>query len=101
MKARFIGDPGDGFSGPETLTVFGVEFVKGEWAEVRDKRFGSHSHFEFDADENGEPDPSVDKMKADLDELGVKYRANASPAKLAELLEAATAPSPEGKEEGA
>lgn len=75
MKARFVGDPNDGFSGPDTLTVFDHDFVKGEWTPVRDKRFGNHSHFEFDADDDGDADPSVEKIKADLDMLGVKYRA--------------------------
>jgi hypothetical protein len=48
MRARFIGDPNDNGSGPDTITVFGVEFVKGEWRDVTDDRFGRHSHFEFE-----------------------------------------------------
>jgi hypothetical protein len=48
MRARFIGDPRDNFSGPDVLTCWGVEFVKGEWTEVDDPRFASHSHFEVD-----------------------------------------------------
>ncbi len=50
MRARFIGDPNDGGSGPQQLTCWGVEFVKGEWRDVTDDRFGRHSHFEFDAE---------------------------------------------------
>lgn len=50
MRARFIGDPNDGFSGPHTITVWGVEFVKDEWKDVEDERFGRHSHFEFEAE---------------------------------------------------
>lgn len=49
MRARFIGDPNDGGSGPETITVFGVEFTKGKWRAVDSDRFATHSHFEFDA----------------------------------------------------
>ena len=48
MKARFIGDPNDNFSGPERITFWGVEFVKGEWERVTNPRFATNNHFEFD-----------------------------------------------------
>lgn len=51
MKARFVGDPNDGNSGPDTLTVWGVEFEKGKWTDVGDdERFARHSHFEVRGD---------------------------------------------------
>lgn len=97
MKARFIGDPNDNGSGPDVLTCWGVEFVKnGDWVKVKDPRFARHNHFEFDADEDGEADPSVDEMRAALDALGVKYHPRSGAAKLAELLAAHRA-----EEEGA
>jgi hypothetical protein len=40
MKARFVGDPNDGGSGPDVLTHWGVEFQKGKWTDVgSDARF--------------------------------------------------------------
>jgi hypothetical protein len=51
MKARFVGDPNDNGSGPDVLTVWGVEFQKGKWTDVgSDVRFSRHSHFEFSED---------------------------------------------------
>lgn len=47
MKARFVGDPGDNFSGPDLIEVWGETFVKGEWQEVKSDRFATHSHFEI------------------------------------------------------
>lgn len=101
MKARFVGDPNDGFSGPHKITVWGVDFVKDEWQKVTNPKFARHSHFEFDGDENGEPDLDPEELKKALDDLGVKYHHKAGPAKLAELLEAATAPPAAVEEEGA
>lgn len=98
MRARFIGDPNDGLSGPQQLVCWGVEFVKGEWRKVTDKRFASHTHFEFDANDDGKADLSVDEMRSALDELGVKYHHKAGAAKLAELLDEATAPKEEAGE---
>jgi hypothetical protein len=86
VKARFVGDPNDNYSGPEQITCWGVEFVKGEWTPVADKRFGRHSHFEFDADDDGEPDLSVEEMRAVLDLAGVKYHPRLGAAKLAEMV---------------
>lgn len=89
MKARFVGDPSDGFSGPDSLTVYGVAFTKGEWASVPSalgEKFANHSHFEVDADADGEDDPSLDDLRAALDALGVKYHPRSGQAKLAALL---------------
>ncbi len=55
MKARFVGDPNDHGSGPERITVFGVEFVKGEWTTVTNRRLRTHSHFEFKDGEHSVP----------------------------------------------
>lgn len=55
MKARFVGNPSSDGDGPERLTVFGGEFVKGEWREVSDDvaaRLSTNNHFEV-----GEPAP--------------------------------------------
>jgi len=86
MRARFIGDPNDAFSGGETITVWGVEFVKGEWRNVPNAKFARHSHFEFDGDRDGQPDLDPADLKARLDALGVQYHHKAGPARLAELL---------------
>jgi hypothetical protein len=53
MKAKFIGDPNDGFSGPHELVQHGVTFVKGQWSEVPAEVFpklARNSHFEVEAD---------------------------------------------------
>lgn len=55
MKARFVGDPNDNGSGPEHVSVWGLEFEKGEWTDVGDDaRFAGHSHFET-ADGDAKP----------------------------------------------
>lgn len=61
MKARFVGDPNDGNSGPDTLTVWGVEFEKGKWQAVTDPRFARHSHFEVKDDAAGKAPPKVEE----------------------------------------
>lgn len=101
MKARFIGDPNDNCSGADTITVYDHEFVKGKWRTVSNAKFATHSHFEFDGDEDGKPDLDEDELRKALDELGVKYHPRTGPAKLAAMLEEATAPPSEGEEEGA
>ncbi len=57
MKARFIGDPNDGFSGPDIMTMWGVEFAKGEWVKVMDPRFARHNHFEVEGGVSLSADP--------------------------------------------
>lgn len=88
MKAMFVGDPNDNFSGAETITVYGETFTKGKWKEVGSNRFATHSHFLTDADEDGAPGPTEDELKANLDALGVRYNSRAGAGKLAELLAA-------------
>lgn len=50
MKARFIGDPRDNFSGPDLFPLRGVVFVKNEWTSVADEalfaKLQAHNHFE-------------------------------------------------------
>lgn len=104
MKARFIGDPSDGGSGPQAISVWGHDFVKGEWRTVANAKFARHSHFEFDGDGDGEPDPTAEAIKAELTERGVKFHHKAGPAKLAEMLAEARASAPaeaDGEEAGA
>lgn len=92
MRARFIGNPLLNGEGPQSLSLFGVSFAKGEWvrvsADVR-ARLAINNHFEIDADNDGEPEMSVEEIKARLDELGVKYHHKAGLAKLTELLKGA------------
>ena len=50
-RFRFIGDPNDGFRGPEPQVFLGFTFVRDEWTEVPDdlaERFARHSHLEQD-----------------------------------------------------
>jgi len=99
MKARFVGDPNDNHSGPNRVTLHGLEFEKNVWRTVDKAVFATHSHFEFDGDEDGEDDPSVEEMKAELAELGVKFHHKAGAAKLAELLAEARAAAPAAADE--
>ncbi len=65
MRARFIGDPNDNFSGPERITFWGVEFVKGEWERVTNPRFATNNHFEVDdGSEGGYEGMKVPALKA-------------------------------------
>lgn len=61
-RYRFIGDPLDGFDGPDRFTWMGVEFSRDEWAEVSDPfmvaKLDGHSHYERDDD--GEADEPAD-----------------------------------------
>ena len=85
MRVRFIGadEPGE----DEVCTVFGQDFPRGEWVEV--------SSAKLDTDGDGEPGPSVEALRAQLDELNVKYHHKAGAEKLLALLDEATAPQPE------
>lgn len=77
MKARFIGDPNDGFSGPRVLTTWGYEFEKdGAFVEVSDGRFARHSHFETE----GEVEAAADAAPAEpKPKRGRKAAAPAEP----------------------
>jgi hypothetical protein len=55
MKAKFVGDPREGAEPkvPDTITVRGVTFERGKWAEVPDAdaaKFEGNSHFETRGD---------------------------------------------------
>lgn len=61
-RYRFIGDPLDGFDGPDRFTWMGVEFSRDEWADVSDPfmtaKLDGHSHYEREdeaSDEGDEP----------------------------------------------
>ena len=61
-RYRFIGDPRDGFDGPDRFTWMGVEFSRDEWADVSDPfmlaKLDGHSHYEREdeaSDEGDEP----------------------------------------------
>ena len=89
MRARFIGDPQHGGEGPDSLSLFGAEFNRTDWTLVPpafERKISGNSHFEIDMDGDGEPDPTEDEMRAQLDAMGVKYRKNASPETLAKLI---------------
>jgi len=48
-KAKFIGDPNDNFSGPDSFEWEGLEFSRTEWTEVPDEmalRLFKHNHYE-------------------------------------------------------
>lgn len=51
-RYRFIGDPQDGYQGPDLFMWQGIEFSRDEWAEVTDPDFiaklDGNSHFERD-----------------------------------------------------
>lgn len=54
MRVRFVGNPANGFDGPDVLPLFGVEFVKGEWTEVDASvfaRLSRHSHFAVEGED--------------------------------------------------
>ena len=102
-KARFIGDPRHGGQGPARMTMLDVAFVKGEWADVSAavaNRLAVNNHFEIDTDGDGEPGPTIESLRADLDSLGVKYHHKAGVERLSDLLDQATAPNGDGNDEG-
>lgn len=93
MRARFIGDPRNNGEGASALSFAGVEFIKDEWTPVSaalGKKLAKNDHFELDADHDGAADPTVEELRAQLDDLGVKYHHKAGPEKLLALLDEAT-----------
>lgn len=88
MRARFRGEAG----GDSVCVVFGQEFPVGEWVQTPSAKLATNPMFEVDIDGDDEPDPTVDELRADLDQLGVAYHPRAGVAKLKALLEQATAP---------
>lgn len=82
MKATFIGDPLDDYSGPDVFTLHGCEFIKGEPVDIDDTAFAArlrtNSHFRCeDAPQIIEPvaetDPLESKTKTELEILGRQY----------------------------
>lgn len=100
MKARFIGDPRDDFSGPKTIPLFGRTFPKGRFVTIEgddaEKVIGklqANDHFEVGEGEGEAPaavaaevaeagPPAVSKtggsrskeaVVADLDALALKH----------------------------
>lgn len=92
IKARFVGDHSAPRDNPETVHAFGTEFQIGEWTEV-DKAWESkitgNTHFEIDRDGNGQPDETIDDLRAELDARGIKYSARAGADNLAAKLKEA------------
>ena len=99
MRARFIGDPNDGRSGPAELSYLGSVFPKGKWVAVDGKagaKLSVHSHFEvendpLDHDDDGEKGGSLSKAEIveRLKALGVEFDGRSKRDDLAKLLEAA------------
>lgn len=88
MRARFIGDPMNGGEGPESLSLFGVDFRKGEWTDVPAafaRKIRGNSHFETEAVPSPDED-EVGELRAELDRKGIKYHPRAGKAKLEKLL---------------
>lgn len=92
IQARYVGDASDPRNDPEEVSAYGATFTKGEWTTV-DKawtdKIDGNSHFEIDRDGNGEADPTIDDLRADLDARGIKYSPRAGAANLAEKLKEA------------
>lgn len=81
MKAKFIGDPNDGFSGPASIEVGGQAFAKDQWAPVSDAlgaKLKGHSHFEVGEDEaqqggdGADEDAEKAEIRAELAALGAE-----------------------------
>ncbi len=97
---------GDGDPNSQIINLFGVEFIKGRPSKVPANLFvnGVDAWFlirenplfaieDEDADLNEAPeDEELAGLQKSLDDLGVKYRANASKDSLRALLDKSTAP---------
>ena len=93
----YIGDPRDDLSGPSSMTVYGLEFKKGEPALVEDqniaRKLAGHSHFRHGDEEvevTGREDDDLvglntEQLKAVADAEGVEYD---SKARKGDILEA-------------
>lgn len=89
-QARYIGDPRFNGQGPDEVDSCTFHFVKGEWTEINAAaaaRLANNNHFEVDTDEDGEPGPTVDDLRAECDARGISYHHKAGVPKLTELLE--------------
>ncbi len=87
MRVRFTGD---GDPNNAVCVVFGLSFPVGQWVAVPApvfKKLDGNPTFDADLDDDGEPEMSVDEMRAALDARGVKYHHKAGAAKLKALLD--------------
>lgn len=92
-RARYIGDPRHGGQGPDAVNSCNYSFVKGEWREIdaaAAERLSKNNHFELDGDDDGEADPALAEVRAQLTELGVKFHHRAGLDKLMAKLDEAT-----------
>lgn len=52
MRARFIGDPNDDYSGPDVLHMMGKSFPRDEWVEIDDddvaRKIEGNTHFDVE-----------------------------------------------------
>jgi hypothetical protein len=82
MRIRYIGsgEPDDA----SFCEVFGLTFEKGEWVELDDvpPKLLTNPTFEVE----GEPEPDVADLRAQLDAKGVKYHPRHGAEKLKALL---------------
>lgn len=73
INAKFVGDPADDFAGPSNISMFGVDFTKGEYVEVTDanaiRKIRGHSHFHVEGE--GEVE-AVHTETDDLPALGLE-----------------------------
>lgn len=94
MRVRFIGDPNQGGEGPEGFSLFGLDFVKGEWTAVDAAVFAKLSgngHFEAEEGQAPAEDAELEVMRQLLREQGVKFHHKAGRDKLQALLDEACA----------
>lgn len=71
VKARFIGDPNDDYSGPRNISMFGQDFEKGEYVTLKGedviRKVRGHNHFEIEGEEVERADKPE---KDDLAQIG-------------------------------
>ena len=92
---RFVGDPSDDFSGPSSISMFGMEFPKGAFVGVEDenviRKLRGHSHFEFQDGTKVEkkvvnrddlPSMGLEQMKEVAQAEGVAFDADTTKQKL-------------------
>lgn len=91
MKAKFLGDPNDDFSGPKTIRLFGRQFPQGRFVTVEkigtetDKdverilgKLSGNAHFEV---AEGEGEPAEVAARDPLDHDGNGRRGGSIPKK--------------------
>jgi len=89
MRARFIGDPRDNFSGPDVLEMFNTKFPRDQWINVEEGPFAvklrRHNHFEVDSDSVASDGSAIEPVKP------VRVRDAAIDTKREELVDEAEA----------